>query len=79
MEPRAALAAYDAEQGLLTRSHRSQGALRIKSTIAACLGLPPERVRVVTGDVGGGVRTAQQRLSRAGDGRVRGAAISAGR
>ena len=27
--------------------------MRIKSTIAACLGVPPERVRVVTGDVGG--------------------------
>jgi carbon-monoxide dehydrogenase large subunit len=53
MEPRAALAAYDAEQGLLTVHTASQGALRIKSTIAACLGLPPERVRVVTGDVGG--------------------------
>jgi aerobic carbon-monoxide dehydrogenase large subunit len=53
MEPRAALAAYDTEQGLLTVHTASQGALRIKSTIAACLGLPPERVRVVTGDVGG--------------------------
>jgi carbon-monoxide dehydrogenase large subunit len=53
MEPRAALAAYDAEQALLTVHTASQGALRIKSTIAACLGLPPERVRVVTGDVGG--------------------------
>ncbi|MBV9969860.1 MAG: xanthine dehydrogenase family protein molybdopterin-binding subunit, partial [Xanthobacteraceae bacterium] len=53
MELRAALAWYDAEQGLLTVHTASQGALRIKSTIAACLGLPPERVRVVTGDVGG--------------------------
>jgi aerobic carbon-monoxide dehydrogenase large subunit len=53
MEPRSALAAYDAEQGLLTLYTASQGALRIKSTIAACLGIAPERVRVVTGDVGG--------------------------
>ena len=53
MEPRAVLATCDADGGLLTLHTASQGALRIKSTIAACLGMPPERVRVVTGDVGG--------------------------
>jgi aerobic carbon-monoxide dehydrogenase large subunit len=53
MEPRAALAVYDAEQALLTVHTASQGALRIKSTVAACLGLLPEHVRIVTGDVGG--------------------------
>jgi carbon-monoxide dehydrogenase large subunit len=53
MEPRAALAAYSADEHLLTVHTCSQGAVRIKGALAACLGLPPERVRVVTGDVGG--------------------------
>ncbi len=53
MEPRAALAAYDPAQGLYTIHTCSQGAVRIKGAIAACLGVPPECVRVITGDVGG--------------------------
>jgi carbon-monoxide dehydrogenase large subunit len=53
MEPRAALAAYDPAEDLLTLRTCSQGAVRIKSSIAACLGVAPDRVRVVTGDVGG--------------------------
>ena len=53
MEPRAALASYDPAQGLYTIHTCSQGAVRIKGAIAACLGVPPERVRVITGDVGG--------------------------
>ena len=53
MEPRSALAAYDAAKGLFTIQTCSQGAVRIKAGIAACLGVTPERVRVITGDVGG--------------------------
>jgi carbon-monoxide dehydrogenase large subunit len=53
MEPRAAIAAYDPAQGLFTIATCSQGAVRIKAAIAACLGVAPERVRVITGDVGG--------------------------
>ena len=53
MEPRAAIAAYDPAQGVFTIATCSQGAVRIKGAIAACLGVPPERVRVITGDVGG--------------------------
>jgi carbon-monoxide dehydrogenase large subunit len=53
MEPRAALAAYSADEHVLTVHTCSQGAVRIKGALAACLGLPSERVRVVTGDVGG--------------------------
>ena len=53
MEPRSAVAAYDATQGLFTIQTCSQGAVRIKAAIAACLGVAPERVRVITGDVGG--------------------------
>ena len=53
MEPRAAIGAYDERDGVYTILTGSQGAVRIKSTIAACLGVPPERVRAITHDVGG--------------------------
>jgi carbon-monoxide dehydrogenase large subunit len=53
MEPRAAIGAYDEAQGLYTILTGSQGAVRVKNTIAACLGVPPERVHAITHDVGG--------------------------
>ncbi|HEY3917907.1 MAG TPA: xanthine dehydrogenase family protein molybdopterin-binding subunit [Stellaceae bacterium] len=54
MEPRVALAEYDAAQGSHTIHSVSQGVHRIKFTVASCLGVPMDKVRVVTGDVGGG-------------------------
>ncbi len=53
MEPRAAIGAYDEAQGVYTILTGSQGALRIRSTIAACLGVAPEHVHAITRDVGG--------------------------
>jgi carbon-monoxide dehydrogenase large subunit len=53
MEPRAAIGAYDRAQGIYTVVTGSQGAVRVRNTIAACLGVPPERVRAMTHDVGG--------------------------
>jgi len=53
MEPRAAIGAYDEAQSLYTIVTGSQGAVRVKNTIAACLGVPPDRVRAITHDVGG--------------------------
>src|SRR5260370_1023156 len=53
MEPRAAIGAYDAALGLYTVLTGSQGAVRVKNTIAACLGVAPDKVRAVTHDVGG--------------------------
>src|SRR5215468_7573146 len=53
MEPRAAIGAYDAALGLYTILTGSQGAIRVKNTIAACLGVAPDEVRAVTHDVGG--------------------------
>jgi carbon-monoxide dehydrogenase large subunit len=53
MEPRAAIGTYDEAQGTYTIVTGSQGAVRVKNTIAACLVVPPERVRAVTHDVGG--------------------------
>ena len=53
MEPRAAIGDYDAAQDIYTVVTGSQGAVRVRNTIAACLGVPPERVRAITPDVGG--------------------------
>ena len=54
LEPRVAIADYDVERDVYTIYSVSQGAHRIKFAVAGCLGVAPDRVRVVTGDVGGG-------------------------
>ncbi len=54
MEPRAAVADYDAATGRYTLHTGSQGVGRPKGQLAAALGVAPERVRVLTRDVGGG-------------------------
>jgi carbon-monoxide dehydrogenase large subunit len=53
MEPRAAIGSYNEAHGVYSVLTGSQGAVRIKNTIAACLGIPPERLRAITHDVGG--------------------------
>ena len=45
MEPRAAIGSYDEAEGVYTVLTGSQGAVRVKNTLAACLGVPPARVR----------------------------------
>ncbi len=59
LEPRAAVAGYDETDRRLTLYAGSQSAHRHKAMLAGVLGLEPEQVRVVTGDVGGafGART----------------------
>jgi carbon-monoxide dehydrogenase large subunit len=59
MEPRAALGAYDRASGLFTVISGSQGAVRLKTTLADCLAVAPEQVHAITPDVGGafGLRT----------------------
>jgi carbon-monoxide dehydrogenase large subunit len=54
MEPRCAIAAYDKASDSYTVHSVSQGVHRIKFTVASCLGVAMDKVRVVTGDVGGG-------------------------
>ena len=54
MEPRAALAEYDPKDDLLTLHVGSQGVSSLRDNIAGIMGVARERVRVVTGDVGGG-------------------------
>ena len=53
MEPHAALAAWDAG-GNLTVYDSTQGPSADRDTIASVLGLPPDRVRVISPHVGGG-------------------------
>jgi carbon-monoxide dehydrogenase large subunit len=57
MEPRAALAAYDAESGRYTVYAGNGGAVRLKNDLATMLDVPPEKVRVLMQDVGGNFGT----------------------
>ncbi len=53
MEPRAALADYDRAEEKFTVHAGSQGAFGLRNSLAAVLDVPPEKVRVICGDVGG--------------------------
>jgi carbon-monoxide dehydrogenase large subunit len=59
LEPRACAATFDAATGRYTLYSGSQGAHRHKAMLAGVLGVAPEKVRAVSGDVGGafGCRT----------------------
>jgi carbon-monoxide dehydrogenase large subunit len=54
MEPRAAMAAYDAAAGIYYLYACTQGATAMRGQMAAVLGVPPEKIRVVAEEVGGG-------------------------
>ena len=55
MEPRAALAEFDAATGRYTLTTGSQGVTGMRDTLAtAILRIPPAKLRVVSGNVGGG-------------------------
>ena len=57
MEPRAALASFDAATGRYTLYAGNGGAVRLKEDLATILGVPAEKVRVLMGDVGGNFGT----------------------
>jgi aerobic carbon-monoxide dehydrogenase large subunit len=57
MEPRAALADFDAASGRFTVYAGNGGAVRLKTDLAIMLGVPPEKVRVLMQDVGGNFGT----------------------
>jgi carbon-monoxide dehydrogenase large subunit len=57
LEPRAALAEYDAASGRYTLHAGSGGAVRQRNELAAVLGLAPDRLRVLSRDVGGNFGT----------------------
>jgi aerobic carbon-monoxide dehydrogenase large subunit len=54
MEPRAAAGAYDAKEDLYFLYATTQGATAMRGQMASVLGVPPEKVRVVAEEVGGG-------------------------
>jgi carbon-monoxide dehydrogenase large subunit len=54
MEPRAASGLYDPTQDCYTLIAGGQGVVRHRGTLAAALGVPPAKVRVISPDVGGG-------------------------
>jgi carbon-monoxide dehydrogenase large subunit len=60
LEPRGATADYDPASDSLTLYGCSQGVSALRDQLAAGLGLPPDKLRVVTGDVGGafGMKTS---------------------
>ena len=53
LEPRAALAAYDGGSGRYTLYAGSGGAVKQKRELAGVLGIDPERLRILSYDVGG--------------------------
>ena len=53
MEPRAALARYDAGADRFILACASQSAFVLRQDLAQCMRVPAERVRVLSGDVGG--------------------------
>src|SRR5689334_12072497 len=57
MEPRAAVARYDETEGRYTIYAGSGGAVRQKRELAAVLGVEPEKIRVLSYDVGGNFGT----------------------
>ena len=57
MEPRAALAQYDPDSGKYTLNAGSGGAVRQKRELAAILGIEPDKLRVLSHDVGGNFGT----------------------
>ena len=54
MEPRAAMGSYDAAKDLYFLHGTTQGTGPMKGQLSAVLGVPPEKVRVVAEEVGGG-------------------------
>lgn len=54
MENRAAVAWYDAAQGIYSMRLPTQGLANLRAAMAGVLGVEPAQVRLYTGDVGGG-------------------------
>lgn len=53
IEPRAAIGSYDHKTGRYTLHAPSQGVFGLRNNLAAAMGVAPERMRLVTGHVGG--------------------------
>ncbi|MDX3805093.1 xanthine dehydrogenase family protein molybdopterin-binding subunit [Bosea thiooxidans] len=53
IEPRAAIGSYDRKSGRYTLHAPSQGAFGMRNSLAAAMGVPHDRMRLLTGHVGG--------------------------
>ncbi len=53
MEPRSAIGSFDAESGRYTLNVGCQGVFGMRAGLAGVLGVPADKVRVLTGNVGG--------------------------
>ena len=53
MEPRSALASWDAASGRFTLNVGSQGVFGLRAQMAAMMGVPVEKMHILTGNVGG--------------------------
>jgi carbon-monoxide dehydrogenase large subunit len=53
MEPRSAIGAYDADSGRFTLRTESQGVMGMRAQVSDLLGTTPDKVRVLTTNVGG--------------------------
>ena len=53
MEPRAAVVAHDAATGRFTVHAPSQGVFGKRNNLAEAMGVPPDRIHLITGNVGG--------------------------
>jgi len=60
MEPRAAVASYDKAQEKFTIYSPSQGAFGLRGALAGIFKVPPPKIRVISGDVGGSFGTKGQ-------------------
>ena len=54
MEPRAAIGLYEAASDSYTLIAGGQGVVRHRGALSGALGVPPEKIRVISPDVGGG-------------------------
>jgi aerobic carbon-monoxide dehydrogenase large subunit len=53
MECRGVVCSFDPESGVLTVHSATQGVHIVRTTLSTALGLPPDKVRVLAGDIGG--------------------------
>jgi carbon-monoxide dehydrogenase large subunit len=60
MEPRAAVASYDKAQEKFTIYSHSQGAFGLRGALSGIFKVPPPKIRVISGDVGGSFGTKGQ-------------------
>ncbi len=54
MEPRACVGSYDPKDGMYYLHACTQGAMVMRGQISSVLGVPPEKIRIVAEEVGGG-------------------------